>query len=250
MACYKCSVCGIIYDEEKEKKKWDQLPDDWICTVCDSGKSYFKHMEESETKSSFPPASSQPLTKGVKKKMMVCRVCGYIIEERHLGEKCPACGVPKTAFQPYMDNVSEKRRKILNLHLHNIMVHFPQAFSVFMLFLIGMGFILQGSLETDALTAARVLSIFLPLSVAASIISGLLDGKNRFKRLTTPMLKKKILVGTLFFILSVGVLLVLVFSNLQSGWHAVSAALTALCVLCSLFLGYNGGRLAGTIVPG
>ncbi|MCK5057395.1 MAG: rubredoxin-type Fe(Cys)4 protein [Candidatus Aminicenantes bacterium] len=192
MAKYECAVCGLIYDEEKEGKKWEEYP----------------------------------------------------------GDLCPACGVPKTAFQPYKDPVSPKRRKVLDLHLHPVTVHFPQAFSVFMLFLIGMGFILQGSLKTDALTAARVLSIFLPLSVAVSIISGLLDGKNRFKRLTTPMLKKKILVGMLFFILSVGVLLVLVFSNLQSGWPAVSAALTALCVLCSLFLGYKGGRLAGTIVPG
>ena len=184
------------------------------------------------------------------KKRMICRVCGYIIEEGYTGEICPACGVPKTAFQPYVDKVSEKRRKILDLHLHNISVHFPQAFSVFMLFLIGMGFILQGSLKADAVIATRVLSIFLPLSVVVSIISGLIDGKNRFKKVSTPLLKKKIIAGTFFFILSAGILLILNFSNFQLWWHVVSAVLICLCVLCSSFLGYKGGRLAGTIVPG
>ena len=42
MAMYECSVCGYIYDEEKEGKKWEDLPDDWCCPVCDSEKIYFK----------------------------------------------------------------------------------------------------------------------------------------------------------------------------------------------------------------
>ena len=41
MASYECSVCGHIYDEDKEGHAWDSLPDDWVCPVCDSAKGYF-----------------------------------------------------------------------------------------------------------------------------------------------------------------------------------------------------------------
>lgn len=42
MAVYECSVCGFVFDEEKEGKKWDELPADWVCPVCESPKPYFK----------------------------------------------------------------------------------------------------------------------------------------------------------------------------------------------------------------
>lgn len=38
---YKCAVCGYIYDEAAEGKKFSDLPDDWICPVCGSEKSEF-----------------------------------------------------------------------------------------------------------------------------------------------------------------------------------------------------------------
>jgi glutamate synthase domain-containing protein 2/rubredoxin len=42
MAIYKCSVCETEFDETKEGKKWDQLPEDWACHVCESGKSFWR----------------------------------------------------------------------------------------------------------------------------------------------------------------------------------------------------------------
>ena len=41
MAEYRCTVCNYVYDEEKEKVKFDDLPDDWRCPVCNSPKSVF-----------------------------------------------------------------------------------------------------------------------------------------------------------------------------------------------------------------
>ncbi len=38
---YECAACGYIYDEEKEGKKFDDLPDDWVCPVCGSEKEDF-----------------------------------------------------------------------------------------------------------------------------------------------------------------------------------------------------------------
>lgn len=45
MARYRCSVCDYIYDEEKEGVKWDELPDDWVCPVCESAKSFYVYVE-------------------------------------------------------------------------------------------------------------------------------------------------------------------------------------------------------------
>ena len=41
MAKYKCDVCGFIYDEEIEKTKFGELPDDWACPLCGVGKDSF-----------------------------------------------------------------------------------------------------------------------------------------------------------------------------------------------------------------
>jgi flavin reductase (DIM6/NTAB) family NADH-FMN oxidoreductase RutF len=40
-AKYECAACGYIYDEEKEGKKFEDLPEDWICPVCGSEKEDF-----------------------------------------------------------------------------------------------------------------------------------------------------------------------------------------------------------------
>ena len=46
MAVYKCDVCDEIYDEDKEGVRWADLPDDWVCPVCGSEKSFFKLVGE------------------------------------------------------------------------------------------------------------------------------------------------------------------------------------------------------------
>ncbi|MFA6571952.1 MAG: flavin reductase [Bacteroidota bacterium] len=38
---YKCVVCGYIYDEANESKKFADLPNDWVCPVCGSEKADF-----------------------------------------------------------------------------------------------------------------------------------------------------------------------------------------------------------------
>jgi glutamate synthase domain-containing protein 2 len=48
MARYICSVCEYVHDEEKTGQKWDDLPDDWVCPVCESPKSYFATTDEDE----------------------------------------------------------------------------------------------------------------------------------------------------------------------------------------------------------
>ena len=42
---YKCSLCGYIYDDEKEKVKFEDLPDDWKCPLCGAPKSLFNKID-------------------------------------------------------------------------------------------------------------------------------------------------------------------------------------------------------------
>jgi len=39
---YQCTICGYIYDNDKEEIKFEDLPDDWKCPRCGVGKEYFK----------------------------------------------------------------------------------------------------------------------------------------------------------------------------------------------------------------
>lgn len=45
MAVFRCEVCDYVYDEETEGVKWEDLPDDWVCPVCESPKSYYVKVE-------------------------------------------------------------------------------------------------------------------------------------------------------------------------------------------------------------
>ncbi len=38
---YRCTICGYIYDDEKESVKFEDLPDDWKCPCCGVGKDKF-----------------------------------------------------------------------------------------------------------------------------------------------------------------------------------------------------------------
>ena len=49
MAKYICSVCEYVHDEEKTGQKWDDLPEDWVCPVCESPKNYFTRADETES---------------------------------------------------------------------------------------------------------------------------------------------------------------------------------------------------------
>ncbi|MEG2348219.1 MAG: rubredoxin [Clostridia bacterium] len=43
---YKCSICGYIYDNEKEDINFEDLPNTWVCPLCGAPKSMFEKVEE------------------------------------------------------------------------------------------------------------------------------------------------------------------------------------------------------------
>ncbi len=42
---YKCEICQWIYDEDVEKTSFDELPDDYLCPVCNAPKDLFSPIE-------------------------------------------------------------------------------------------------------------------------------------------------------------------------------------------------------------
>ena len=42
---YVCTVCGYVYDEEAEGKKFEELPDDYECPLCSVGKDMFEKQD-------------------------------------------------------------------------------------------------------------------------------------------------------------------------------------------------------------
>ena len=53
---YICPICGYVYDEEKEKVPFSQLPDSWVCPLCGAVKAVFKaEQTENSAKSDLAP---------------------------------------------------------------------------------------------------------------------------------------------------------------------------------------------------
>jgi len=178
-----------------------------------------------------------------------CKACNYIMEKDKLKDVCPACGVPKTAFEDYKYTISKKRYLIMELDLHPIMLHFPQAISVFIPFFIILSVILDASMGIKLLHGAEVMAYLLPLTVAAAFATGLFDGHNRFKKLSTPALKRKIILGTILFGVSLTIPALVFFMEMKEAAMFISA-LSVVCVALQIVLARIGIKLMPAYLPG
>jgi hypothetical protein len=180
-----------------------------------------------------------------------CKACGYVTKEGKIKDVCPACGVPANMFEPYTDTVAEKRRRILRLHIHPIIVHFPQSF-VFTLFVLAVLSLVAPPQINEGLNyTIQVLSSALPFSLILALLTGLVDGKTRFHRVTTPFLKKKIIFGLSFLFTSI--LIAIAAFKLPLSSVSVMALLTMLTIIAvgfSIALGLIGSELIEAKFPG
>ncbi len=103
---YVCTICGYIYDEEKEGVRFDSLPDDWKCPWCGAEKALFEPVVENNKK-------------------YVCTICGYIYDEAKeeipfdsLPDdwKCPLCGAAKSDFKL----MEEERKEDIKEETHDL----------------------------------------------------------------------------------------------------------------------------------
>jgi len=183
--------------------------------------------------------------------LMKCRSCGFVIEQGKLKDVCPACGVPVKMFEPYTDPVSEKRRMILGFHIHPIIDHFPQSFAFSTFILAVCALFITGAVRDSFLCAIKVIAAFTPLVVLFAFLSGLLDGKIRFRRVTTPILKRKMLFGSLFFICSIIMLVLALSPGFEAGAKFILyIIINFIAFTCSMVLGLLGTSLLDAKFPG
>ncbi|HET7838544.1 MAG TPA: hypothetical protein VFL04_02205 [Rectinemataceae bacterium] len=185
------------------------------------------------------------------RQLVRCKACGYIMEADKLSDRCPACGVPAKQFEPYDERISDKRRLVLDLHIHPIVVHLPQAFAAFLVPLAAALVMALGDFRALVLDTTRVLTVVLPFSVLAAFAAGLIDGKTRFRRVTTPVLVKKIIIASVFLASSFGAAAIAVFSGLDTA--STLGPFAALCLVdfsAAVVLGYLGFPLIQARFPG
>ena len=176
--------------------------------------------------------------------LVKCKACGYVTVEGKIKDVCPACGVPAKMFEPYQDSVAEKRRNILGLHLHPIIVHFPQSFAFTLFILAVLSFVAPPQLDGVLKCTMRVISSALPFFLILALLTGFVDGKTRFRKVTTPFLKKKIIFGLSFLITSIVIAVVALARQLSAVPEMVLfTMLTILAVGFSIALGLIGGEL-------
>ncbi|MBN2352280.1 MAG: hypothetical protein JXD23_06900 [Spirochaetales bacterium] len=185
------------------------------------------------------------------KKLVVCRVCGYVMEEGKVGDRCPACGVPATAFQEYTPVMKPKRELWLSFDVHPVLVHFPVAFTVATLVLSVISLLFTGTARGQLDAAVLVLSVLLPFTVIVSAAAGIVDGKVRFKRINTPLLVRKIILGVVFLSFSAAMIVLILVSGLGPAGVLIAFLLcNAGALVCAIILGLIGRSIACARTPG
>jgi rubredoxin len=184
--------------------------------------------------------------------MIRCKACGYITKEGKLGDRCPACGAPKSAFEPYNDPMSRPRRRVLNLQLHPIATHFPITFMVAALVFSIVTPIVPGEGHQLLAGTTKIITLITPLLVIITFWVGWWDGRIRFRKISnSQILKKKILYAISLFIVSVALAIVVWIGAFETpGFIAGVILLSAAAVVLVFLLGLLGTSILEAAFPG
>ena len=182
----------------------------------------------------------------IDEQLVRCRPCGYVMKESDLGDVCPACGLPRSVFEPYREKVSPNRLFILSLDIHPISIHVSQTFVALTPVLIIFHMIFPLFYEDIVHAVINFFIFLLPFSLVLSFSTGLVDGITRFKTLRTPMLWSKIIFSSLIIILS----LIQLFTYTPSVYSWFTILLCFGSLACAIKLGLIGKKLINVILPG
>jgi hypothetical protein len=174
------------------------------------------------------------------------------MEKDALGEVCPACGVKKEMFEPWEDKVGAVRRLYLELHVHPIIVHLPNSFAPILL-LVAVAYALLPAQNTYLWPVLQLLSWIFPLTVVGGFLSGLVDGKVRYRKVTTPLLLQKIIVGSVFIVASLVQAILVSFAPFAPGFTGLWIGYTVtafLSLIAASILGKWGSSLFSAAMPG
>ena len=179
--------------------------------------------------------------------MVICKSCGYIMAQSKLGEECPACGVKAKMFVPHDERISDRRKLLLALDIHPVLVHFTQAYTATILVLSLLALMVKPGWLERILAVVIVLGYALPFTVLAAFVAGMFDGNIRFRKIKTPLLVKKMVLGAIFFALTCGVFVCVLCNPLPL---AIIAALSGVAMVCASILGVWGVSLLNSRFPG
>jgi len=173
------------------------------------------------------------------------------MEKGKLHDKCPACGVPATMFEDFVEKISPKRKFLLSLDLHPVSVHFPVAISALIEILSIASLVLHGNFRVKLIATLTVLGAVLPFTVIMTFVAGMFDGNIRFRKVTTQLLIKKMIFGVAYFVLSCGIFAEVIWGNIGFGSGiAVIIVCAAICLALSSVLGLIGTSLLNSKFPG
>jgi predicted heme/steroid binding protein/uncharacterized membrane protein len=135
-------------------------------------------------------------------------------------------------------------KKLLQHHIHPVMVHFPIAFSlvagVFMLAYIVFD---KKHLEIFVLYCVIIAS----LSTPSAIGTGLLSWKYNYKTVWTPIYRRKIFLSLLLVAMQAGILVIRVYIVNETNMNSIAYRLYTALVLgmtpTIVLLGYLGGKI-------
>ncbi len=185
------------------------------------------------------------------KKYVRCKACGYIMEEGKVGDRCPACGAPKAALEPYNDPMSERRRNLLKLDLHPVAVHFPVSLTAVVLVFLIFDSFLSGRAHALLACAVEILVLVLPPLVLVAGVAGFIDGKVRFRKISNSLLLKRKIVGAcLLFAVATAQSIVVWVVGFSGAGIAVAAVLGAVALGIVIVLGLWGTGLTVAAFPG
>jgi uncharacterized membrane protein/rubredoxin len=179
-----------------------------------------------------------------------CKACGYIMDGSKVKDSCPACGLPKTVFEPYNKKISPGRKLLLDQHIHPVAVHFPQVL-LFLAAFMPLCFMAAGEpYRSEFAIIAKWSILALPWTVLLGFVTGLMDGKMRFKKLGTPLLIRKMVAGIIFQVLSFVIFAVYCLYGFagQAPWLIV--VLSVVSLPFAIYLGKAGSSLFTAVMPG
>jgi hypothetical protein len=90
---------------------------------------------------------------------------------------------------------------------------------------------------------------FLPLLIAGGGITGLIDGKIRFRKIKTPYLLRKIVLGCILLVTSVILFFLHVISQGANTFLLIEGLLISVAFILASYLGWIGAELICPIVP-
>jgi hypothetical protein len=183
------------------------------------------------------------------KEYLKCKACGYIISSDDPTDVCPACGLARKVFEDYKYNLSPRRKFILDMDFHAIMVHLPQTIAVLIPFFGILSLVTDAGIGIKFLYTVEAITYLLPLTVAAALLSGLFDGRIRFKKLNTPALKKKIVFGSGLFAVSAVMAYIAYSTDIKAALFPLMG-LSIVCLGIEFVLARTGIKLMFAWLPG